>query len=137
MNVYTDAQRIEALAALEANAGNVKRTSRETGIPRQTLTTWRDMAVAYAPRPGPTTSALVPVTVKTDWEALSAAVVREAAAQVRAKLPSMSGRDAAIAYGIAADKYLAFSQGRRGSRGAEAGEVVESVTFERRTKVLT
>ena len=37
---YTDAERAAALAALDANADNVRRTARETGIPHGTLRRW-------------------------------------------------------------------------------------------------
>lgn len=37
---YSDKERAAALAALTANAGNVLRTSRDTGIPRKTLELW-------------------------------------------------------------------------------------------------
>lgn len=37
---YTDDDRAAALAALEANNGNVARTSRETGVGRATLNRW-------------------------------------------------------------------------------------------------
>src|SRR5690606_36911180 len=39
---YTDAQRAEALAALQANGGNLSATSRATGIPIRTIARWRD-----------------------------------------------------------------------------------------------
>jgi transposase-like protein len=37
---YTDAQKAEALAALDANGGNVKRTARELDIPEASLREW-------------------------------------------------------------------------------------------------
>ncbi len=37
---YTDAERAAALAVLQANGGNMLRTSKATGIPRTTLITW-------------------------------------------------------------------------------------------------
>lgn len=42
MAKYTDAQRAEALAALQANGGNLSATSRATGIPFSTIKRWRD-----------------------------------------------------------------------------------------------
>lgn len=42
MPKYTDAQRAEALAALQANGGNLSATSRATGIPIRTIARWRD-----------------------------------------------------------------------------------------------
>jgi transposase-like protein len=37
---YSDEQRAAVLAALDANGGNLTRTARETGVPRQTIQTW-------------------------------------------------------------------------------------------------
>jgi transposase-like protein len=37
---YTAEDKANALVAIKANAGNIYRTSRETGIPRQTLMEW-------------------------------------------------------------------------------------------------
>ncbi len=43
---YTDAEKAEALVALEANNGNVKGTARALGIPMQTLDKWsKDIGV--------------------------------------------------------------------------------------------
>ena len=37
---YSDEQKAEALAGLDANAGNVARTARQLGLPRKTLDQW-------------------------------------------------------------------------------------------------
>ena len=39
---YSDELKAETLAALEANQGNVARTSRETKVPASTIRDWRD-----------------------------------------------------------------------------------------------
>jgi transposase-like protein len=39
---YSVEERAQALAVLQANAGNLKKTQRDTGIPRKTLAGWRD-----------------------------------------------------------------------------------------------
>lgn len=39
---YSDNDKAAALLALESNGGNLKRTSRETGIPLTTIRNWRD-----------------------------------------------------------------------------------------------
>lgn len=39
---YSVEERAQALAVLQANGGNLKRTERDTGIPRKTLAGWRD-----------------------------------------------------------------------------------------------
>ena len=43
---YTDDERIAALALLEANSGNIRKTARETGITRQTLERWHNGILA-------------------------------------------------------------------------------------------
>lgn len=45
---YTHADRVAALAALEANTGNVKRTSTDLGIPRGTLRRWLEQSAPVA-----------------------------------------------------------------------------------------
>lgn len=37
---YTQEQKLAVLAALAANAGNISRTTRETGVPRLTIRKW-------------------------------------------------------------------------------------------------
>jgi lambda repressor-like predicted transcriptional regulator len=39
---YSNDEKAEILAALDANGGNLKRTARETGLPINTLRRWRD-----------------------------------------------------------------------------------------------
>jgi hypothetical protein len=45
---YSDEDRAEALAVLDANAGNLKRTARDLGIPRATLQEWAGGRVSAA-----------------------------------------------------------------------------------------
>lgn len=107
---YTDEQRIQALAVLELNRGNVARTSRELGIPRPTIITWRDKAIESGASAEHLTH---PDTEKTDYAALLSEALREAIALLRAKMPQMSGRDLAITTGILTDKHLDFRDGRK------------------------
>ncbi len=37
---YSDQEKAEALAALDANGGNLLKTSEQIGIPRQTIQEW-------------------------------------------------------------------------------------------------
>lgn len=106
---YTDAERVHALAVLEVNAGNLSRTSRETKVPIGTLSLWRNEALSADPE-----RSLKPAeTVKTDWVALTSEVFEEASRYLRAELPNMKGRDLAVAYGIASDKFLDHRDGRK------------------------
>lgn len=112
MNTYTDQQVSEALALLELNSGNVKRTATELGIPRATLTFWRDKALAVDPE-----RALSPVvTEERDFAAVWAEAQGEVLALLREKAPTASFRDLSIFAGIAADKHLDYSVGRKGSQ---------------------
>lgn len=109
---YTDSDRLGALTALELNGGNVLRASKSTGIPRPTIITWRDQAIAATPE---LTLALThPDTPKTDFGALLGEAVQDAVRHLRAALPTMQGRDLAVATGILIDKHLDYTQGRRG-----------------------
>lgn len=46
---YTEAQKAEALARLKANGGNLTRTARESGIPRNTIRLWAADTARAAP----------------------------------------------------------------------------------------
>jgi transposase-like protein len=110
MRSYTDIERAQALAVLDANHGNVARTARETQIPRSTIHLWRDEARAVTD--------IVPLH-GTDWHAvreeagqLFLDLAVEAAQIVRANLANFHGRilspaetqRIATVAGIAADK---------------------------------
>ncbi len=43
---YSDSEKAEYLAALDANGGNVAHTARQTGVPRVTLQQWRNGTVS-------------------------------------------------------------------------------------------
>jgi transposase-like protein len=43
---HSDHRKAEALAVLQANGGNVAKTARQLGIPRATITLWRDGGVS-------------------------------------------------------------------------------------------
>lgn len=114
---YTDEQRLEALATLELNRGNIARTSRDLGIPRPTLILWRDKAIAA----GVSAESLTRSdSEKTDYAQLLSDALREAVTLLRAKMPEMTGKDLAITTGILADKHLDFRDGRK------AGVVVDN-----------
>jgi transposase-like protein len=46
---YTPEQRAQVLAVLKANAGNVKKTSRETSVPPPSIRAWRNAPDQFAP----------------------------------------------------------------------------------------
>jgi transposase-like protein len=94
---YTDEQRASALAALEANAGDVRKTARELNIPEATLRQWKhglrhpeSVQMSAAQKP-PLAEAL-----------------REVARQLLESIPGKIGESSlsqvAVAMGIAVDK---------------------------------
>ena len=107
--IYTNADRVAALAALELNVGNLSKTVRQTGVPIGTLSLWRNAALSADPE-----RALKPLEVeKTDWAALFGDALRESVRLLRAAMPTMGGRDLAVTTGILTDKYPDFTQGRK------------------------
>lgn len=56
---YTDEQKAHALAVLRSNAGNMKKTARETGYPRSTLRAWAGMRQSEGKLPADVPPALV------------------------------------------------------------------------------
>ena len=71
--IYSDGQRVSALAVLAANSGNYKKTESETGISRATLRQWQNSELSESP---------TIVTLKTELAASfldSVRKVREAA----------------------------------------------------------
>lgn len=99
---YTDADRAAALAALDANADNLARTARETGIPRNTLRRWADGEGVV-----PQLSEL-----RQEKRTLSLSRIEEVAAEVLECIPnSLAGtppHQLATAFGILADKIVAL-----------------------------
>lgn len=120
---HTEAQRIAALAALELNQGQIRKTAREVGVHEATLRLWRKQAVSIADAPqfdaldAATAAQSARDATQTSSYAVRLAEVRDLAlAILRDKLPGMSGRDVAIAVGILTDKHLDITQGRKGAQ---------------------
>lgn len=113
MRRYTDDQVAQALAALDLNGGNVKRTARDLGIPRTTLVRWRDGVSAVSDTEKKEAAGA------RDLVALWADVQEIGIRRMRELIPiSNNLREVAVATGIAADKHLDYDQGRSRS-GAE------------------
>ena len=122
---HTEDQRIAALAALELNGGQLRKTARETGVSESTLRYWRAQVATIEHATAPTLDEIESATAaqseravaQTTAYATRLAEVRDLAlAILRDKLPSMSGRDVAIAVGILTDKHLDITQGRKGAQ---------------------
>lgn len=94
---YTAQGQIDALAALAENNGNIAATSRQTGIPEQTLRHWRDGTVRV---PSPELVEQQKLIRAAKWDEVQDCAVD----QVIAKLPEASAYHAALIGGIACDK---------------------------------
>lgn len=111
---YTDQERIDALARLELNAGRLKPTAAELGIPHATLRLWRDQM--FAENPGTVATLSPPVPEIVDFAGRWAEVMQAAQKRLLELIPqSESVREVAIAAGIAADKHLDYRDGRKGA----------------------
>lgn len=123
MASHTEEQRIAALAALELNHGQIRKTAREVGVHEATLRMWRNQAAAvadvvpYGAIDSATAAQSTRDTTQTTAYAVRLAEVRDLALSIlRDKLPEMNGRDVAIAVGILTDKHLDITQGRKGAQ---------------------
>lgn len=123
MASHTEEQRIAALAALELNQGQIRKTAREVGVHEATLRLWRNQAAAvadvvpYGALDAATAAQSTRDTTQTTAYAVRLAEVRDLALSIlRDKLPEMNGRDVAITVGILTDKHLDITQGRKGAQ---------------------
>ena len=123
MAKYKEADRIAALAALELNMGQIRKTAAEVGVPEATLRLWRNQAGSIETAP-----AIYSDPLRTPQHATQEAAQTKvygarlgealdlALDTLLEKLPSMAGRDVAIAVGILVDKHLDITQGRKGAQ---------------------
>ena len=121
---YTDTDKAQALAKLEMNGGNVKKTARELGMPHSTLILWRRHAVEAGD------VSVEAVTLQpTNWTAvrekagnlylnnarLAAGIVRDNLEQLKGQELSLGDTQrVAVIQGISADKAYDLLFGRRG-----------------------
>ena len=98
---YSDDFRAEALAALAANGGNVKRTARQLGLPRKTLDGW---ATGRTPPPPAHLRHQKSERLAQALESVVRQLLEEASRpEATAAAPL---KDLALALGIAVDKML-------------------------------
>ena len=119
MTRYTDAQVAQALAALELNGGNVKRTARELGINHETVRAWKlRMGVPLG-----VTREQHQATVQAhqhDWASMYGEAQIIALDRARAIAPTMPAtpdglRALMVMAGVSADKHLNYRDGRTGA----------------------
>lgn len=136
---YTDQEVLDGLDALRSNGGNVARTSRETGVPRSTLTSWARQAEEWAterlqaaqagrePEPGSRVASLLrgrevaDVRHQKKGEVTDGASARPMAASIHAligtvadelesRVHAMSTEDLTRLFGVAVDKHVALTR---------------------------
>jgi len=113
---YSDADQAEALAALDANGGNVVATARATGIPRTTIQAWKDGSIHPPP-------AELRQQKKLALADSLDRLAKKMFAQAQRKVKDMSGRDAVIAGAVLLDK-SAMLRGETGKGAVEANVTV-------------
>jgi len=140
---YTEEQRVDALARLEINGGNVLATSREVGISRATLRRWRNEvgAVEEGVRMATAMVATEVVTPAERWLAVESQAT-ELLAENLEKFRGATGapmepsdlRHVAVVAGIAADKQLDHRDGRKGNVTNVVANAQAAVTVVRQTR---
>ena len=112
---FSDDERIHALAVLEAHGGRVREAAAELGISHSALITWRNLGIAASGA----ANTKIDAEAWAEVQRLGAELLRdqiERAMDSDERLPARDVRDYAIAAGIAADKYLDFRDGRKGTQ---------------------
>lgn len=95
---YSESDKARVFVALTANDGNVKRTARETGVPENTVRRWKKEFETAPP-----SAEAVEIEAAEHTDVLEHAR-NEALLELRKKIPTMSGKDLGIVYGILSDK---------------------------------
>lgn len=97
---YTEQDKARVYVALTANDGNVKRSARETGVPENTVRRWKK---EFETKP-PSSEAVETEVTSGDYVGQLTQVRNEALTELRKKIPTMSGQQLAVAFGILEDK---------------------------------
>jgi transposase-like protein len=119
---YSAEERAACLAALAANAGNVSKTARQCGVPRNTLLTWRMEDEARKAAEGlPEVPKPDPAVKKQEKQAEILRLAEEAKSDLAERFEALAGRllgvaedgledmkpkDAIVAAAVAVDKML-------------------------------
>ena len=116
---YTEQQRADTLIALEANDGNIKLTSEQTGIPRPTIYAWLSDNLTLKNDHAIETANLLPATreaFKTRLTSLRDQVL----GHLEEIFVDLSARESVVALGILIDK-VELLEGNATSRTAVVG----------------
>lgn len=98
---YSEADKARVYVALTANDGNVKRTARETGVAESTVRNWKR---EFEKNPPSKELVQKEVESETGYVADLEAARDEALVELRKKIPSMTGSQLGVVYGILEDK---------------------------------
>lgn len=110
---YTDEEKASVFAILATNDGNVDRTSRDTGVPRATVLSWKNKWEREGATPAVSQAA---AEVASDFIAEATVTRFEALKRLRGSLEKASPRDLATVVGILDDK-IARAEAIRSGRG--------------------
>lgn len=116
---YTEQQRADTLIALEANDGNIKLTSEQTGIPRPTIYAWLSDNLTLKSDHAIATAELMPATreaFKTRLTSLRDQVL----GHLEEIFVDLTARESVVALGILIDK-VELLEGNATSRTAVVG----------------
>lgn len=97
---YSEVDEARIYVVLTANDGNVKRTSRETGVPESTV---RNFKRKFETNP-PSVEAVETEIEAGDYTGDLEVIRTELAIALRREIPHMRGKDLAVALGIVDDK---------------------------------
>lgn len=97
---YSEQDKARVFLALTVNDGNVKRTSRETGVPESTV---RNFKKEFEENP-PSTELVKAEAETGDYVTELETLRKELAVALRKKIPDMTGNQLAVSYGIIDDK---------------------------------
>jgi len=127
---YSSKDKAVALAALDANEGNLRRTARTLNVPKSTLADWRDNKI------NPEVSALRSLEKNNLADAIES-VVWEIVGAMPDKIEKAGLKDSAVAVGTGIDKFRLLRE-QPTSISGEAGQshIVEQTILKRseRTK---
>lgn len=98
---YSEQDKVRVYVVLTANNGNIKRTARETGISESTVRNWKR---EFEKNPPDQEMVKAEVTAEGGYVEQLKQVRDEALKALRNKIPSMSGQQLAVAFGILDDK---------------------------------
>jgi transposase-like protein len=123
---YTDQDKARVYATLAANGGNVKRTSRETGVAEQTVRDWKKKAEREGGLPEAVEAALPAVIedISNDIERVRNKALNALEEAIDRR--ELKGRDLTVAIGVLTDKHRLLTGQTTSRTERTSGEATES-----------